>query len=156
MGCGIIFPRDYICEYDSDGGSVEFSPSSPNEVDDLLDLTLEGSDSEDEEWWSNNCTGNCEGKVKPAREESHAREKTEGDSARVVATSSGWAILEVSSSSMGGRKSPCSFPPSPLFSVDMAVHLVAIYWGVLLVLSTHCPVDLEKRVARLIVGLRRP
>nr|CAD7261538.1 unnamed protein product [Timema shepardi] len=64
MGCGIIFPRDYICEYDSDGGSVEFSPSSPNEVDDLLDLTLEGSDSEDEEWWSNNCTGNCEGKVK--------------------------------------------------------------------------------------------
>nr|CAD7201222.1 unnamed protein product [Timema douglasi] len=51
-------------------------------------------------------------------------------------------------------RSPCSVPPSPLyppvsllsyqFSVDMAVHLVAIYWDVLLVLSLICTVDLDK------------
>ena len=35
----------------SDGGSVEHSPSSAPEVDDLLDLSLDTSDSEDDDWW---------------------------------------------------------------------------------------------------------
>ncbi|XP_069697406.1 SPRY domain-containing protein 3-like isoform X1 [Periplaneta americana] len=64
MGCGILFPRDYVCQYDSDGGSVELSPSSPAEVDDLLELTLDTSDSEDEDWWNNQCAIECSSKVK--------------------------------------------------------------------------------------------
>ncbi|KAK7862936.1 hypothetical protein R5R35_004894 [Gryllus longicercus] len=63
MGCGIIFPRDYVCQYDSDGGSVDMSPSSPTEVDELLEL-LDTSDSEDEEWWNNHCGMESDSKVK--------------------------------------------------------------------------------------------
>ncbi|XP_066995473.1 SPRY domain-containing protein 3 isoform X2 [Anabrus simplex] len=64
MGCGILFPRDYVCHYDSDGGSVDFSPTSPSEVDELLDMTLDASDSEDEDWWNNHCGVECESKVR--------------------------------------------------------------------------------------------
>ncbi|XP_063219657.1 SPRY domain-containing protein 3-like isoform X2 [Bacillus rossius redtenbacheri] len=65
MGCGILFPRDYVCEYDSDGGfSDEMCLSSPNEPNDLLELMLESSDSEDEDWWRYSCGTDCEGKVK--------------------------------------------------------------------------------------------
>ncbi|XP_049805357.1 SPRY domain-containing protein 3-like [Schistocerca nitens] len=63
MGCGIIFPRDYVCDYDSDGGSVDMSPSSPTEVDDLL-LLLDTSDSEDEDWWNGRYEMECDSKVK--------------------------------------------------------------------------------------------
>ncbi|KAJ8887850.1 hypothetical protein PR048_014068 [Dryococelus australis] len=48
----------------SDGFSDEMCPSSPNEHIDLLDLTLESSDSEDEDWWRYSCGTECEGKVK--------------------------------------------------------------------------------------------
>lgn len=63
MGCGIIFPRNYVLEYDSDVGSNDFTPSPPNglpyyfEYDDFEDpLELDNyedsaSDSEDDEWW---------------------------------------------------------------------------------------------------------
>lgn len=46
MGCGIIFPRDYICNFESDD-SREMTPS-PSE-----DPYHDGSpsESEDEEWW---------------------------------------------------------------------------------------------------------
>ncbi|XP_021931938.1 SPRY domain-containing protein 3-like isoform X2 [Zootermopsis nevadensis] len=54
MGCGILFPRDYVCQYDSDGGSGEVS-SSPTGMDNLLELTLDTSDSEDEDWWNSQC-----------------------------------------------------------------------------------------------------
>nr|CAD7201753.1 unnamed protein product [Timema douglasi] len=91
-----------------------------------------------------------------AREESHAREKTtEGGSAHVVVTSSTWAILEASSSSMGDRPSPLSVSPSPLspsffllsspLSMYMSVRLVAIYWDVLLVLSLIAPLIWKSR-----------
>lgn len=64
MGCGILFPRDYVCQYDSDGGSVENSPSSPTLVDDLLELTLDTSDSEDDDWRNNQRVIECTSKVK--------------------------------------------------------------------------------------------
>jgi len=57
MGCGIIFPLDYSCNYDSDG-SQDFSFSSPNCANDELNREeYEGgsqSESEDDLWW-NNC-----------------------------------------------------------------------------------------------------
>ncbi|ROT82630.1 SPRY domain-containing protein 3 [Penaeus vannamei] len=31
MGCGIIFPRDYVCNYDSEGGSMEEESPEPLE-----------------------------------------------------------------------------------------------------------------------------
>jgi hypothetical protein len=48
----------------SDGGSVEHSPSSPSEVDDLLELSLDTSDSEDDDWWNNQRITECSSKVK--------------------------------------------------------------------------------------------
>ncbi|PSN34268.1 SPRY domain-containing protein 3, partial [Blattella germanica] len=57
MGCGILFPRDYVW-------SAELSPSSPNEMDDLLELSLDTSDSEDEDWWNNQSAMECNSKVK--------------------------------------------------------------------------------------------
>ncbi|PNF22199.1 SPRY domain-containing protein 3 [Cryptotermes secundus] len=63
MGCGILFPRDYVCQYDSDGGSIELSPSSQTEVD-LLELSPDSSDSEDEDWWNNECAVEFSSKVK--------------------------------------------------------------------------------------------
>ena len=48
----------------SDGGSVEHSPSSPTEVDDLLELSLDTSDSEDDDWWNNQHVIECTSKVK--------------------------------------------------------------------------------------------
>lgn len=48
MGCGIIFPRDYICNYDN-GSSHELTPS-PNDIPDD-DYDGSQSESEDEEWW---------------------------------------------------------------------------------------------------------
>lgn len=56
MGCGIIFPRDYCCSYDSDS-SHELSPlCSPNVGDDSNHGEYEGgfdSESEDDLWWHN-------------------------------------------------------------------------------------------------------
>ncbi|KAK8387456.1 hypothetical protein O3P69_018191 [Scylla paramamosain] len=40
MGCGIIFPRDYVCNYDSEGGSMEEESPEPLECDDLLEHFL--------------------------------------------------------------------------------------------------------------------
>ena len=48
----------------SDGGSVEHSPSSPTEVDDLLELSIDTSDSEDDDWWNNQRVIECTSKVK--------------------------------------------------------------------------------------------
>jgi hypothetical protein len=48
----------------SDGGSVEFSPSSPTEVDNLLELSLDTSDSEDEDWWNSQCGIECSSRMK--------------------------------------------------------------------------------------------
>lgn len=67
MGCGIIFPRDYSCSYDSDG-SQELSPSSPNDAeveDDSNQDDYEAgsqSESEDDLWW-NNCEMESNSKV---------------------------------------------------------------------------------------------
>jgi hypothetical protein len=47
----------------SDGGSIELSPSSPTEVD-LLELSPDTSDSEDEDWWNNESAVECGSKVK--------------------------------------------------------------------------------------------
>jgi hypothetical protein len=47
----------------SDGGSVELSPSSPTEVD-LFELSPDTSDSEDEDWWNNECAVECSSRVK--------------------------------------------------------------------------------------------
>ncbi|XP_042238419.1 SPRY domain-containing protein 3-like [Homarus americanus] len=41
MGCGIIFPRDYVCNYDSEGGSMEEESPEPLECDDLLEHLLQ-------------------------------------------------------------------------------------------------------------------
>jgi hypothetical protein len=49
MGCGILFPRDYCSELDSDG-SQDASPDGSESPDDLLELEFD-SESEDEEWW---------------------------------------------------------------------------------------------------------
>ena len=49
MGCGILFPRDYNSEIDSDG-SHDLSPDY-GEEDLELDPDYHSSDSEDEEWW---------------------------------------------------------------------------------------------------------
>ncbi|XP_042898988.1 SPRY domain-containing protein 3 [Parasteatoda tepidariorum] len=49
MGCGIMFPRDFVCYFDCDESS-ENGPSSLNaDFDDELSGSL--SESEDEEWW---------------------------------------------------------------------------------------------------------
>jgi len=48
----------------SDGGSVDHSPSSPTEVDDLLEFSLDTSDSEDDDWWNNQHVIECTSKVK--------------------------------------------------------------------------------------------
>ncbi|XP_076064885.1 SPRY domain-containing protein 3-like [Oratosquilla oratoria] len=40
MGCGIIFPRDYVCTYDSDGGSNEEVSPLSGEGDDYLEHLL--------------------------------------------------------------------------------------------------------------------
>lgn len=48
MGCGILFPRDYRADVDS-GGSA---PSSPEEMDDLIDVEdYVDTDSDDGEIW---------------------------------------------------------------------------------------------------------
>ncbi|XP_042866168.1 SPRY domain-containing protein 3-like isoform X3 [Penaeus japonicus] len=41
MGCGIIFPRDYVCNYDSEGGSMEEESPEPLECEDLLEHLLQ-------------------------------------------------------------------------------------------------------------------
>ena len=52
MGCGILFPRDYRSEVDSDGSSHDSSPDGVDSpVDELLEPEEFSSDSEDEEWW---------------------------------------------------------------------------------------------------------
>ncbi|XP_064634542.1 SPRY domain-containing protein 3-like isoform X2 [Lineus longissimus] len=56
MGCGILFPRDYSSELDSDG-SQDASPDGSESPDDLLELELD-SESEDEEWWERPCAEN--------------------------------------------------------------------------------------------------
>jgi hypothetical protein len=43
---------------------VEVSPSSPTEVDNLLELTLDTSDSEDEDWCNSQYGIECSSKVK--------------------------------------------------------------------------------------------
>lgn len=48
MGCGIIFPRDYVCTYDSDS-SRELSPTPNGDLEDDYEGSF--SESEDEEWW---------------------------------------------------------------------------------------------------------
>ena len=52
MGCGILFPRDYNCDADSDG-MHDLSPDNVSDdgVDYLELEELGSSDSEDEEWW---------------------------------------------------------------------------------------------------------
>ena len=52
MGCGILFPRDYNCDADSDG-MHDLSPDNVSDdgVDYLELEDLGSSDSEDEEWW---------------------------------------------------------------------------------------------------------
>lgn len=48
MGCGILFPRDYSSEMDSDGSH----DLSPDYYEDYLELEdCHTSESEDEEWW---------------------------------------------------------------------------------------------------------
>ena len=52
MGCGILFPRDYNSEVDSEGSH----DLSPDFIDDGYDYLGDeeydhNSDSEDEEWW---------------------------------------------------------------------------------------------------------
>ncbi|XP_054716959.1 SPRY domain-containing protein 3-like [Uloborus diversus] len=47
MGCGIIFPRDFVCFYDCDASSENSSPLNA----DYDDLSNSLSESEDEEWW---------------------------------------------------------------------------------------------------------
>lgn len=50
MGCGILFPRDYNSEADSDG-SRDSGQGDEDEDEDYLDQDdLRSSDSEDEEW----------------------------------------------------------------------------------------------------------
>jgi hypothetical protein len=56
--------KNVILKCCSDGGSVEVSPSSPAEVDNLLELSLDTSDSEDEDWWNNQCGIECSSKMK--------------------------------------------------------------------------------------------
>ncbi|KAE8744387.1 hypothetical protein FOCC_FOCC008991 [Frankliniella occidentalis] len=62
MGCGIYFSPDYISEYDSDCEPAADSPSqagcSNGKDVELIDLTVDTSGSEDDEWW------NHQGKVK--------------------------------------------------------------------------------------------
>ncbi len=54
MGCGILFPRDYNCDADSDG-MHDLSPDNASDdgVDDYLELgdDIGTSESEDEQWW---------------------------------------------------------------------------------------------------------
>jgi hypothetical protein len=51
MGCGILFPRDYNSEADSDG-SHDLSPDHLEDAIDYLELEdYHSSESEDEEWW---------------------------------------------------------------------------------------------------------
>uniref|UniRef100_T1IP15 B30.2/SPRY domain-containing protein n=1 Tax=Strigamia maritima TaxID=126957 RepID=T1IP15_STRMM len=54
MGCGLIFPRDYVGPFDSDDFR-DISPSSSNGVDDAIESDeQEGShsESEDDDWWN--------------------------------------------------------------------------------------------------------
>jgi len=53
MGCGILFPRDYNSEADSEGSHDGLSPEYLDEgvYDYLEDDFDHNSDSEDEEWW---------------------------------------------------------------------------------------------------------
>ncbi|PRD29027.1 UNVERIFIED_CONTAM: SPRY domain-containing protein 3 [Trichonephila clavipes] len=50
MGCGIIFPRDFVSFFDSDGSSEGNALSSAN-LDFEEDFSGSFSESEDEEWW---------------------------------------------------------------------------------------------------------
>ncbi len=51
MGCGILFPREYNSEMDSDG-SHNLSPDyCEDSVEDYLEQDYHSSESEDEEWW---------------------------------------------------------------------------------------------------------
>lgn len=54
MGCGIIFPRDFSCNYDSDGYNELNSPQSPvnNLEDGANEYEGSQSESEDEIWWN--------------------------------------------------------------------------------------------------------
>jgi hypothetical protein len=68
-GLSMTFDMSYMFQHTgwiccSDGGSVEHSPSSPTEVDDLLELNVDTSDSEDDEWWNNQRVIECPSKVK--------------------------------------------------------------------------------------------
>ena len=51
MGCGILFPRGYSSEMDSDG-SPDMSPDMTEEgPEEFMERDYHSSDSEDEEWW---------------------------------------------------------------------------------------------------------
>ena len=51
MGCGILFPRGYSSEMDSDG-SPDMSPDMTEEgPEEFMERNYHSSDSEDEEWW---------------------------------------------------------------------------------------------------------
>lgn len=51
MGCGILFPRGYSSEMDSDG-SPDMSPDMTEDgTEEFLERDYHSSDSEDEEWW---------------------------------------------------------------------------------------------------------
>ena len=55
MGCGILFPRDYNSELDSDGSHDASPDMSDDPLEDYLELDEfshhTSSESEDEEWW---------------------------------------------------------------------------------------------------------
>lgn len=48
MGCGIIFPRDFVSFYDCD---LDSNPPSSINLDLEEDFSGSFSESEDEEWW---------------------------------------------------------------------------------------------------------
>jgi hypothetical protein len=64
VACGSTYWKNILPWCCSDGGSVENSPSSPTLVDDLLELTLDTSDSEDDDWRNNQRVIECTSKVK--------------------------------------------------------------------------------------------
>ncbi|XP_034230494.1 SPRY domain-containing protein 3-like [Thrips palmi] len=66
MGCGIYFAPDYISEYDSDcdvGNSPPRAGSSNGKDVELIDLTVDTSGSEDDEWWTHQGKVKCGSKV---------------------------------------------------------------------------------------------
>ena len=51
MGCGILFPRDYNAEHDSDGTKDSSDVSEGEEVEDYIEVEDYNSDASDDEMW---------------------------------------------------------------------------------------------------------